>query len=250
MPIIVTDGIVTRYVNYRESDRIISIFTPDRGRLDAKARGCRKPTSALLAGCQPFVYGQFELYVSHDKFTVNQCAVKETFFPLREDYRRFAAASAMLQLAHDAVQENEANPPLFSLLYHALSYLCYGSVAPMDLTCCFLIRFLNIVGYRPTITACAHCARDIRSDAVLRFSPRTGGVVCAACAPSDATPIGKTSLEALRRMLLLADDEMDRVKLTDALRAELLPTLQNYASATLDYGAKALAALNGADVGA
>ena len=45
MPVICADGIVTRYVNYKESDRILSIFTIDRGRLDAKARGCRKPRS-------------------------------------------------------------------------------------------------------------------------------------------------------------------------------------------------------------
>ena len=53
-------GIVTRYVNYRESDRILSIFTIEQGRVDAKARGCRRPTSPLLPAAQPFVYGEFE----------------------------------------------------------------------------------------------------------------------------------------------------------------------------------------------
>jgi DNA repair protein RecO (recombination protein O) len=56
------DGIVTRYVNYRESDRILSIFTIDHGRIDAKARGCRKPQSPLVNVCQPFVFGQFEIF--------------------------------------------------------------------------------------------------------------------------------------------------------------------------------------------
>lgn len=243
MPVILSEGIVTRYTNYRENDRILSIFTIERGRIDAKARGCRKATSALLPACQPFVFGQFELYNSKDKYVVNQCEIKETFFPLREDYKRFAYGTALLQLANHAVQENEPNEALFSLLYHALSYLAYGAGAPEDLLCCFLIRFLDRIGYRPAITVCARCGRDIRSDARLFFSPELGGVCCAACA-SHARPIGKTALEALRRMLLLSDVDMDKVRLTEALRGEILPALTGYVAHSLDYGARAFQVLS------
>ena len=243
MPVILVEGIVTRYTNYRENDRIISIFSIERGRMEAKARGCRRATSALLPACQPFVFGQFELYNSKDKYTVNQCEIKETFFPLREDYARFAYGSAMLQLANNAVQENEPNESLFSLLYHALSFLAYGDCAPQDLLCCFLIRYLDRIGYRPAITACARCGRDLRADAKLYFSAQLGGACCAACA-AGARQIGKTALEAMRRMLLLGDDELDRVRLPDALRNEILPTLTDYATYALDYGAKALRVLS------
>lgn len=243
MPVVLVEGIVTRYTNYRENDRIISIFTIERGRIDAKARGCRKATSALLPACQPFVFGQFELYNSKDKYTVNQCEIKETFFPLREDYTRFAYGSAMLQLINSAVQENEPNESLFSLLYHALSFLAYGAGAPQDMMSCFLIRYLDRIGYRPAITACARCGRDIRSDARLFFSPELGGVCCTACAPGEE-PIGKTALEAMRRMLLLDDLEMERVRLTDALRKEILPALTGYTARTLDFGARALQVLS------
>lgn len=244
MPIVLVDGIVTRFVNYRENDRIISIFTVDRGRVDAKARGARKPVSALLPVCQPFVYGQFELYSGKDKYTVNQCEIKETFFPLREDYTRFSFASAMLQLAHAAVQENEPNEPLFSLLYRMLSYLAYGENDPRDLLCGYLIRYLNVIGYRPAITTCARCGRDLRGDGRLYFSARQGGAVCAACTIEGGERIGKTALEAMRRMLLLSDDELDKIRLTDALRREILPALIGYTAATLDYGARALQLLD------
>ena len=243
MPVVLLDGIVTRYVNYRENDRIISIFTIDRGRVDAKARGCRKPTSALLPACQPFVYGQFELFSAKDKYTVNQCEIKESFFPLREDYERFSFASAALQLAGAAAQENEANEPLFSLLYHTLSFLSYGESAPRDLFCGYLMRYLNVIGYRPAITVCGRCGRDIRGDGRIRFSPLTGGAACSACAP-EGKEISKLALEAMRRMLLLSDDELSRIRLTEALRAEILPALTGYAANVLDYGARALEGLD------
>lgn len=241
MPKLCVDGIVTRYVNYRDNDRIISIFTIDQGRVDAKARGCRKPTSPLVSACQPFVFGQFELYAAHERNTITACAVKETFYPIREDYERFALGSAMLRLSHNAAPENEPNEALFALLYHALSFLAYGKSHPRDLFCCFLARYLNVIGYRPSITVCCQCGRDIRRDGVVRFSDQ-GGAVCNRCADRDSK-ISKTALEGMRRMLLLADDEMDRVALSNSIRVEVMTRLVSYTSSALEYGARALSAL-------
>lgn len=242
MAVICATGIVTRYVNYSENDRILSIFTIEYGRIDAKARGCRRPTSPLLPAAQPFAFGEFELFQSKDKYTVNQCAVQESFFSIREDFGRFAIGSAMLQLAHEAAQEREPNRPLFSLLYHALSFLAYAQTEPMDLFLCFLLRFLNVTGYCPTITACARCGRDLRADAHVYVSTPAGGAVCAACA-IGAREITKTSLEAVRRMLLLQDEEMQRVRLTDSLREELSAFLTDQVRVSFEYGARSLAFL-------
>ena len=244
MPVICTEGIVTRYANYRESDRILSIFTIEHGRLEAKARGCRKPQSPLVNVCQPFVFGQFEIYTGKEKATINACEVKETFYPIREDYERFSIGSAMLRLSHDAAPENEPNEALFSLLYHALSFLSYGKSNPQDLFCCFLLRFLNTIGYRPSITTCTQCGRDIKNDAIVRFSPR-GGAICAACS-QQGEPVSKTALEGMRRMLLLEDAEMDRVKLSDAVRAEIFRALTAYTETSLEFGARAMQILSGA----
>ena len=244
MPVICTDGIVTRYANYRESDRILSIFTIEYGRLEAKARGCRKPQSPLVNVCQPFVFGQFEIYTGKEKATINACEVKETFYPIREDYERFSIGSAMLRLCHDAAPENEPNEALFSLLYHALSFLAYGKSNPQDLFCCFLLRFLNSIGYRPSITTCTQCGRDIKNDAIVRFSPR-GGAICAACS-QQGEPVSKTALEGMRRMLLLEDAQMDRVKLSDAVRAEIFRALTAYTETSIEFGARAMQILSSA----
>lgn len=243
MPVICAEGIVTRYVNYRENDRILSIFTIGHGRMDVKARGCRKPQSPLVNVCQPFVFGQFEIFTGKERNTVNACEVKETFYPIREDYERFSIGSVMLRLCHDAIPENEPNEALFSLLYHSLSYLAYGVSAPKDLFCCFLVRFLNAIGYRPAITACAQCGRDLRADAIVRFSPR-GGAVCAACS-TQGEKVSKTALEGMRRMLIMEDSEMDRVKLSEEIRVEIINCLLSYTRFSLDFSERAFSMLEG-----
>ncbi len=239
MPVVVVNGIVTRYSDYRDYDRILSIFTVEHGRIDAKARGCKRSTSALLAASQPFVYAEFELFQAGEKYTVNQAEVKESFFPIREDIDRFSYGSAMLRLTQEAVQSEQSNDNLFSLLYYALSFLAYGKSAPQDLFICFLLRFLNVAGYCPSIVTCAGCGRDIRQDAKIGFSARQGGAVCTACG-AGGREISKLSLELMRRMLCLSNEDMDRVVLKEESKKELLIALTEYAESVLEYGARAL----------
>ena len=233
-------GMVIRTVDYRDNDRILTLFTAENGRVDAKARNCRKATSPLLACTQPFTYGEYQLFYHKNKYVIDQGEVLESFYPLREDVDRFAAAALCGALCQEGVQAEESSEAIFSLLYHTLSFLTYGDNDPGDLAACFLIRFLALVGFRPAITHCAVCGRDHREDPVIRFLPDRGGAVCMACSPVGRR-ISKTALEAMRRMLLLDDDQLGRVKLKEPLRAEILSHLVPYAKLYLPGIEKAAA---------
>ena len=132
-------GMVIRTVDYRDNDRILTLFTAEQGRVDAKARNCRKATSPLLACTQPFTYGEYQLFYHKNKYIVDQGEVLESFYPLREDVGRFAAASLCAALCLEGVQAEESSEAIFSLLYHTLSFLTYGENDPGDLTACFLV---------------------------------------------------------------------------------------------------------------
>jgi DNA repair protein RecO (recombination protein O) len=225
MPTELTQAIVTGYTDYRDNDRMLTLFSASRGRIDCKARNCRKPTSKLLACAQPFVFGEFELFVNNDRVTVNACDVRETFYPLREDVDRFMTASICTQLCNTVIEHESADEQLFSLLYHVLSFLAYSDSDPNDLLIAFLLHYLDHAGYRPSLTRCAICRRDVRADAVLYYSAEAGGVVCAAC-PHSGKPVDKLVLEAMRRILLLPHEELRRVVLKTELRDAMLPLLK------------------------
>ena len=221
-------GMVIRTVDYRDNDRILTLFTAESGRVDAKARNCRKATSPLLGCTQPFTYGEYQLFYHKNKYIIDQGEVLESFYPLREDVEKYAAASLCASLCLEGIQAEERNEDIFSLLYQTLSFLTYGDSDPGDLCAAFLIRFLALSGFRPAITQCAICGRDLREDPVIRFLGDKGGAVCAACSPVGRR-IGRTALEVMRRMLLLDDDQLFRVKLKAPLRAEVLSHLIPYA---------------------
>lgn len=232
-------AIVTRTVDYKDNDRILTLFTQELGRIDAKAAGCRRQKSPLLPVAQPFVFGEFELFYHNGRYNINQCDIKETFYPLREDALRFCAGSSMLALTLYAVQEHEPNLALFSLLYYALSYLTYGENDPADILICYVLRYLNVIGYCPSITSCAVCHRDMRSYSDVRFLPQDGGAVCASCRP-QAGKVNRLSLEALRRMLLMEDKDMIKVQLPEKNRWEIWKLLKLNCSVVLGADCKAL----------
>lgn len=242
MPTELTQAIVTGYTDYRDDDRMLTLFSSSRGRIDCKARSCRKPTSKLLACTQPFVFGEFELFMNNDRVTVNGCDVRETFYPLREDIDRFMTASICTQLANSVIEHESADEQLFSLLYHTLSFLAYSESDPKDLLIAYLLHFLDHAGYRPSLTRCAICRRDVRSDAVLYYSAEAGGTVCAGC-PHSGKPVSKLALEAMRRILLLDHEGLKRVTLNDALRKELFPLLRDSCAQMLGQGDRAVALL-------
>lgn len=243
MPTECYEAIVTGYTDYRDNDRMLTLFCAERGRIDCKARNCRKPTAPLLACAQPFVYGEFELFAHNDRITVNGCEVRETFYPLREDVDRFMTASAITRLVNSVIKHESPDRELFSLLYYILSFLAYTDADPHDLLAAFAVHFLDHIGYRPSLTHCAVCRRDIRSDAVLYYSARLGGTVCSAC-PHEGKPVSKLALEAIRRILLLPDGELMRVALKEPLRRELLLILRNSCAQALGETDGAIAILD------
>lgn len=229
MPAKSLNGIVIGYADYRDNDRILTLFTEENGRVDCKARNCRKPTAPLLACSQPFVYGEYTIFFSKEHGTLNNCEIREHFYALREDPDRFLAASCVAALCQAVVEPDAPNASLFYLLYYTLSFLAYSESDSRDILLGFILHFLDRTGYQPALTFCASCHRDVRTDPVLYFSPKAGGTVCATCARGDK-PISKLALEAMRRILLLDDRDLEKIRLTDPLRKEILSAL------TLDLG--------------
>ena len=237
MPAVTLHGIVARYANYKDNDRILTLFTREQGLLSASARGCRRPNSPLLCCSELFAYGEYVFFESRGRYTLDSCDLRETFYPLREDVERFAAGMLMLCVTEHGGVSGERAEELFQLLYYALSYTAYGAARPADLALCFMVRALSLLGFTPMLTRCARCGTDLRSRRVLRFSPALGGAACENCAPNAAS-VSALSLEALRRMLLLEDADMKKVALPDAVRHELCRLLRDYGEYELECSLK------------
>lgn len=239
MAVLTLSGIVTRYADYRDNDRMLTILTP-QGIIGAAARGCRRPNSPLLPGAELFVYGEFVLFEKQGKYSVNACDVKESFYPLRQDMDKFFAAAHMLEVANGLAEEGTNCEELMHLLYYALTFTAYAENHPLDMAVTFTAKSFAVMGYTPSITHCAACGDDLRGLPRMGFDPSAGGAVCGGCVSQYSTKVSPLSLEALRRMLLLPVEDMRKVTLPQQVRRELAEALRAYAEHVLERKLKSI----------
>ena len=211
MPQIVTNAIVLRRADYRENDRMLTLFSPTMGRIDALSRGCRRQKSPLMTASEVFCAGEYVLYTAGERMTVVSCQVQDTFYPLRNDFERLSHGMYALELCAAAVQPDEENERLFMLLLRTLAHLAYSeNVAPKRVTSVFLMGLTSLIGFRPHVGRCAKCGMPIApivprgqaEDApIAAFSPEQGGVLCTSCGAGETCRIGAGELDSLQAIM-------------------------------------------------
>ena len=181
-------AIVLRYANYRENDRMLTLFSPTRGRIEALARGCRRPKSALLAASELFALGDYELYERNGRLTVTAASLIETFYPLRQDFDRLACGTYLLELTETVIQPASPDQQLFMLLLHTLSRLTFSDQEWKPLLGGFLLHFADCQGYKPRLNHCVACGKRLTADEPVRWDNAEGGLRCAQCAAEQRLP--------------------------------------------------------------
>ena len=194
-----------RSLRFGEADRVLHLYTLERGRVGAVAKGIRRTKSRFGARLEPLSHVELVLHQGTGELqTVTGVDLVHAHRPAREDTYRlgvgFIALEAMLRL----FPEQEANPRAFEALTRFLDLLDDVEVraneraATDPLVLSFQLKLLWLSGYLPHLTSCAECGA---AAGLVGYSPRAGGAVCANCG-SDAialSPAGLTGIEALLR---------------------------------------------------
>jgi len=209
MPTVITPALVIRRADYSDYDRMVTLFSPEHGRIDAIARGCRRPKSPLVNAVEPFTSGEFQLYAHKERFTLEQCQISESFFDLRADYDKLRHGVYWLKLLDAAILPDTPMPELFLTTLRALAHLSYGDLPPALTTMAFEMHFMARNGLAPRMNACVRCGRPIDGDA--HFDAELGGAVCLQC-PTVAPFV---SNGARRIMMKLHRTPFDRYQLVD-----------------------------------
>ena len=209
MPQVITPAIVIRRSDYSDYDRMVTLFTPEMGRIDAIARGCRRPKSPLVNAVEPFTSGEFQLYERRDRFTLEQCQISESYYALRSDYDRLCHGVYWLKLLDAAILPDTPAPDLFITTLRALAHLNWGELPSEMVTMAFEMHFMALNGFAPRMDACARCGRPVNGDA--RFDASLGGAVCLDC--WSRAPL--ISNGARRILMKLPRTQFDKFQLLD-----------------------------------
>jgi DNA repair protein RecO (recombination protein O) len=221
-----TEAVVLRSFRLGEADRVLHLYTLDRGRVGAVAKGVRKTKSRFGARLEPLSHVELVLHQGGSELqTVTGVELIRSHRAAREQPYRLGVglvgAEAMLRL----FPEQEANERAFRALVRFLDLL--DTLEPQaeerwgidSLVLSFQLKLLWLSGYLPHVTSCAECGAET---GLAGYSPHAGGAVCDACANGAALPLSRDGLLGIEGLLQRPLADAAAAALTDRGAREAL----------------------------
>jgi len=228
-----TEGIIIRVRAYGEADRIITMFTRERGKVQAIVKGCRKQKSQKRGVIQLFTHGDFVMYSGRSLDTVTQCQAKETFGRIREYLDRMAYASYMVELLDGFVNTGDPHEDLFYLSLICLHLLTVDD--PELVIRAFEIRLMGVVGYQPHLADCVVCGTELTGSRVA-FSPRLGGGLCGSCTSHDTQSLfcRMGTINMLKQLVVWDLKRLRVLKMNSETKREIGEIMKRYIDERLE----------------
>ena len=205
-------ALVLRSKAFMEADRLVTLFSREKGKIQAVARGARRPRNRFSGTTGVFTFGLFYLYRGKNLENLSIVEVLEPFGDLREDLDKIAYASYLAELVDKVLEDGQVQPDIFTLLLQAFHVLDAG-IDPRRTARAFEIRLLMLLGLQPELSRCVHCGQSLeRSGNRVGISPSQGGILCPDCRPMDESciQVSRGSVEMLKR---LAQTELSRLSM-------------------------------------
>lgn len=197
---IVDEALVLSSVDYGEADRIVTLFTRERGRLSAFAAGARKSKRRFAGALEAGTHVKAQLVERRgETFRLDGVDVVQSFHRLRDDLPRIARLLYCLELVRELTRDQEPHLQLFDELRDYLQKLDAKEVGPTSLLL-FELDALAQAGFMPNFAPCSLCRQPTGERP--RFDPDHGGVVCFSCSPRvpSGFPVAPEVVEALSRL--------------------------------------------------
>lgn len=206
-------GFVLRKKKFRETSKLITIFSENSGKLNLVAKGVRTPKSKTSAVLEPINFIEFVYYdkPTRDLQYISSADFIDDFSNIKSDFEKIKIAFAVIELTNIFSHEGEANEELFELVKKVLTNLNQSKKSNYALLVNFLIELCEIVGYPIYTGQCPICHNqfDVFEDDFILT--KNLGVVCSKCKDqaNNLINIGKETKEYLARFLLRVEDEKE-----------------------------------------
>jgi DNA repair protein RecO (recombination protein O) len=234
------EAIVIRRRDWGEADRLLTLYTRERGKIQAVAKGARKPTSRKAGHIELFTRTKLLIARSRSIDIITQAETSEVYRPLRESLETSTLAHYFAELLDRFTGEAETDHNLFDLLSLALAWLCEADDSRL-VARYYELRLLELAGFRPELHHCPSCGKQLEPLKSF-FSSAQGGVLCPTCGQSrrDAFPLSLKAFKVLRYGQTHDWDQFRRLRLTASLHAEIEKTLYLYLLYVLERNLKSV----------
>lgn len=220
------EGIVIRTIDYGETNKIVTLYTREWGKIGVMARGAKKPNSRLSSITQLFTHGYFLVQRGTGLGSVQQGEMATSMRSIGEDIFLTAYASYIAELTDRCTEEKNPNPYQFELLYQTLNYLNEG-YDPDVLMNIYEMKMLNVLGLYPILDKCSVCGSTSGN---FSFSIREGGLICQRCLNKDPyhLKVANATVKLLRLFYHFDLTRLGNIAVKEETKAELKRVITAY----------------------
>ena len=179
-----TNVINLKSYNISEADKIILMYSKEKGLIKGIAKGIKKPTSKLGGRMDMLVANKLMLNKGRNLDTICQAEAINTFFNLRRDMNKLFYAIYAGEIVTNFGIENDPNSvEIFNLFYSFLEKLSKVEKKEHIMLCLlkFQLKIMEITGYSIELESCVKCLNRLHNEDIY-FSIENGGILCKKCA--------------------------------------------------------------------
>ncbi|MBQ3541876.1 MAG: DNA repair protein RecO [Oscillospiraceae bacterium] len=230
-----TRGLVLRVTDYNDRDSLLTLLTPNHGKLTVKARGLRRKNSPLSAPCQLLAYGEFTLFEYRGSYSINEAVSIELFLQLRRDLQKLSLGIYFAQVTEVLSQEDMPSPELLSLTLNCLHMLSIGA-SEAKTKAVFELRAGCLAGYMPDLSGCHLCGSDMPDF----FDLSAGVLECSRCRSFEPSgirlPVSAGTVQAMQYISSCESKRLFSFDLGDENMLQLSQITEAYLTTQLERG--------------
>lgn len=228
-----TEGVVLSETRFRDTSKILTIYTRELGKVSVMAQGAYRPKSKLLASTQPFSYNEFQFSKGKNFYYINQVDIIDTFYNIRNQMERIVFGFFLLELLDKSIVEEEKNEKIFSLLIKGLSILSTMDKDYLKFIISYELKYISFLGYRPEISRCVNCNSK---SSKMSFSKTQGGLLCNNCdyLEKEKTSMTRSEIDAMNKLLYTSLDNLDEQQINKSILSRIQDLIMDYILYNID----------------
>ena len=236
-----TVGIVIKENMIKDKDKVLTVLTPEFGKISVWAKNAKAARSKNLSCCQLMAYSQFTLNYANDNYFLVDGSAQNVFFELRESIEKLSLSQYFCEFCNTVTVDNHNSQEVLSLLLNSLYLLCKKDADISSIKSVFELRLMSVCGYMPDVQACFLCGEQ--NDEML-FDINEGRIVCKSCGQRWEGKIkfllNHALLSSIRHIISAPPKKIFSFKLDDQSKACLSQISECFCLVQLDCKFKAL----------
>ena len=232
MPTCHTRGLVLKVADHGESDKLVTFYSPDIGRVTSIAKGAKRSKQRFVNKLEEFSLLGITYRPARNGglYFLSEAELENPFLSLRTIHECYVVAMLACELIFRFTSEQDPDPEIYSLLLWLLTSINRGA-PPLQVVALFHLRLLSAAGYQPELSLCSSCRQPVNNSRSFALQPANGSLVCNRCnskVQSSNFSLSLQTIKFLQTAQQLNIQRLERLQMPCRAAQETLRVLYRY----------------------